>query len=82
MRITKKRRGFINHIKEDVFKDKIHTIEQLLYLEKKRHELFPQKELVEMVEIAIEEYAKEMGWELEYAIAHSRINYIVKGEEK
>lgn len=82
MKITKKKREFINHIKEDVFKGKIKTLEQLLYLEEKRHELFHSKELLEMVEVAIEEYVKEMGWELEYAIAHSRINYIVKGEEK
>ena len=82
MRITKRRREFINHIKEDVFKGKIKTLKELLYLEEKRHELFPQKELVGMVEIAIEEYAKEMGWEMDYLLAHSRINYILEGGDK
>lgn len=81
MRITKKKREFINHIKQDVFKDKIHTLKELLYFEKKRHELFPQNELLRMVEIAIEEYAQEMGWEMDYLLAHSRINWILEGEE-
>lgn len=79
MRITKKRRCFIEKIKKDVFGKKITTINQLLKVEEDRHRLFPQNELREMVEIAIEEFAQEKGWELEYRIAHSQINYIMKG---
>lgn len=68
MRITKQRRAFIDACKRDFDKQGA-TPKVLAKLYSQRYQVFDnEKDIVNLVEIAIEEYVKEKGIECEYAV--------------
>ena len=68
MRITKQMRAFINACKNDFDKQKA-TPKVLAKLYTQRYQVFDNdKEIVSLVEIAIDEYVKEHNFEMEYSV--------------
>ena len=66
-----KNQDFIEEIKNEVFKPKIKTFKELIYFEDHVDELFEERELLDLIKMALKEYVKEMGWEIEYSLHHA-----------
>ena len=69
MRITKQRRAFINAVKDDFVKNEI-TPKILAKFYEQRFDTFKDegRDIISLIEIAVDEFIKEKNWELEFGV--------------